>query len=116
MSKRTHNYLDNPTPKVADPFFEGSDYRDSKEARSLLIQIEKFVRKARITRIGAIQRAVEIPRGWNLRDIIEVSTKIERVPGYFDYFVWRQAKVGLPKANEFNVCKASPKITADLGW
>lgn len=114
MPKRTHNYLEDPVPKIYDPE-DAPDYRDSKEAQQLLTQIEKFVRKARITRIGAIQRAIEIPRGWNLRDIIEVSTKIERVPGFFDHFVWRQAKVGLPKADEFNVCKASPKIVADLG-
>lgn len=89
------------------------DYRFTKGAQAILSQVEKLIGKQPITYRLINQmmdaKGIEIPRGWNLADILSSSKKVQRIPGYIDTFVKGETRIGLPVPDAFQVSGTSRK-------
>lgn len=114
MPRRIH---EEPRPVRADEFFEGSDYRDSDEFIGFRSLVEAQIRNAKQPMtIADLKRAMKNDYNANwIRDALEVSRNVERIPGYLDRFKWVTASNLRWPADEFQVAKASRKISPDLG-
>lgn len=91
------------------------DYRDSQEAKELLARIESIVEKKKSVRPRFINEQIEMPRGWNLIDVIAMSDKIVFEDAFRPMIVLKRAVKGIPDADAFNVAKASDMTVANLG-